>query len=101
MISEVNYFYAKILKLFGIFFDNLDFKIIKRNSINKAVFGKACFGYPFEFTYINVEPDGYRKVELIADFFKSFKYFVGPGFIFVITDSNVADYTIVFPFFCP
>ena len=84
-----------------LFFNHLDFQKIKIDRIHKAVLVESCFGMPFEFVDIDIQPDWFAKIKFVADFIQSIKNLVCSGIVTVITDGSVFDHTVVFKLFSP
>ena len=72
-----------------------------RKTKAKAVLVESCFGMPFEFVDIDIQPDWFAKIKFVADFIQSIKNLVCSGIVTVITDGSVFDHTVVFKFFSP
>ena len=51
-----------------IFFDHLDFQIVKRNFFNEIILCKPCFAVPFKIGNSGFQPDRLPQIELQADF---------------------------------
>lgn len=69
---------------------------IKINRIHKTVLVKSCFGMPFEFVDIHIQPDWFAEIKFIADHIQSIENLVGSCIVAVITDGGVFDHTVVF-----
>ena len=85
----------------SVFFDDLDFEIVKRHRIYKTVFVKADFGSTLKIFNVYVKPDGLGKIEFAAHFVEGVEDLVGTGVVAVILDRYVCKHPVVFEFSCP
>ena len=84
-----------------IFFNYLNFQIVKFNSLYKIVLCKTGFAVPFELGDCLIQPDGFSQIKLITDFFQSAENFVGSGIGTFVFDAGILQYVIVFEGSCP
>ena len=75
----------------SVFFNYMDFQIIKGHVFDKAVLVEPGFGMLFEFGDILVQPDRVAQVKPAADIFQPLKYFPGSVKLLIV----VADYRIL------
>ena len=75
----------------SVFFNYMNFQIIKGHVFDKAILVEPGFGMPFEFGDILVQPDRVAQVKLAADILQPLKYFPGSVKLLIA----VADYRIL------
>ena len=63
----------KILASFILFFNNLNFQIVKLDGIDKVIISKSRFIMTLKFFDIMFKPDWFAKIKNIADFIKCMK----------------------------
>ena len=84
-----------------IFFDYLNFQIVKVNLLYEIVLCKPYLAVTFEVGYGFVQPDRSSQIELTAYFIQSAEDFVGPGIGTAVFNAGVLQHVIVFKSSCP
>lgn len=84
-----------------IFFDYLNFQIVKVNAFDEIILGKSYFAVSFEIGNGFVQPDWSSQVKLEADFIQRPKYFVGAGIFAAVADAGILQQVIVLKGSCP
>ena len=79
----------ELRQIFLIFFDHLDFKIIKLDMFNKTVLAKSGLGMAFEIRNITFQPNWVLQVKIIADFLQGMKNFVCSCIFRVIINDQI------------
>lgn len=72
-----------------IFFDYLNFQIVKIYALDEIVLSKPHFAVALEVCDGFVQPDGPRQVKLEADFIQSPEYFVRAGILAAVVDAGI------------
>lgn len=84
-----------------LFFNYMDFQIIKVYGINEIVLVEPGLVMPSEFLDCCVEPYRLAQVKFIADGIQSVEYLMCTGIITVIADDRVPEHLVIFEFFSP
>lgn len=93
--------HKKDQNMFLVFFNNLDFQIIKIDTVYKIVLPETGFAMSLEITNIHIQPDGFGQVKSLADFGNSMKNLGRTGFITVIAYDHIIDQTVMLKSFAP
>ena len=86
---QVGYRYPELIFILLIFFDNVDFQVIKFNIFHECIFCKSCSGMSLKVFYGGIQPNGFGEIKLIAAFIQRVKYFMGAGFRRNIFDGGI------------
>lgn len=84
-----------------IFFDHLNFQIVKVNAFYKIVLCKPYLAVTLKVGYGFVQPHGPSQVKLAAYFIQCMEDLVGPGVGAAVFDAGVLQHMIVFKSSCP
>lgn len=87
--------------VFLVFFYNLNFQIVKIDTVYKIVLPETGFAVPLEITDIHIQPDGFGQVKSLADFGNSMKNLGRTGFIAVIAYDHIIDQPVMVKSFGP
>ena len=85
----------------GIFFDDLNFQIIKIYAFYKVVLGKTCPAVAPEFRYGLIQPYGLPEVKTAAYLLQGLKDFVGAGVAAAVFHTGVLQHAVFFEGSCP
>lgn len=75
-----------------IFFDHLDFQIIKVDGLYEIVLPKTNLGKTLEICFIAFQPEGHADVQLVAGFVQGAIDLGGPGVFGWIFNADRLDY---------
>ena len=84
-----------------IFFNYLNFQIIKVNALYKVILCETGLVMAFEFSDGLVQPDRLAQIELIADVLQGTKNFVGAGIIAAVCNAGILQHMRILESSCP
>ena len=85
----------------SVLFDNVDFKKVKIDLLDKRILPEAGFGMAFKFMDVAVKPHGLPKVKLRADVLDGGEDLVRPRIVFIAADHGIPKHPVIFENFCP
>ena len=86
---------------FLIFFDYVDFQIVKIDVFHKAVLCETGFVVLLKFFYGRIQPDRLSQIKLIADLVQRMKDLVGTGVRTVVLNDGITQHMVIFKNLCP
>ncbi len=95
-MPEVN----KIIQIL-IFFDYVNFQIVKINGFNEIILTEAGLRMAFEFVDGGIQPDRLSKIKLITDLVYCGKDLVGAGVCCIIADHGIPQQMVISEYFSP